>query len=346
MRAVVQPSPWLRRVFLQLGIVLLFIGNTPVHCFFGARLEPADGKVYHGAQAEVRPLSIRKHEVDWKGIEKYTRSCGHRPRLIMHYITFDPQGFRPLLGDIKKIATQNYDYIPQIGLDFYVYPGTATVLQPFDITRRIAVGEFDDQIRILAKTFVAMNVPVFIRPGYEFGGNGQGHHASKRFWVMTWRRIHDLFSQEGARKVAFVWNTLDAADYMEYYPGDNYVDWWAVNVFANDADQEPFIKAFIVEAAKHRKPVMIAESTPRYIGSVGGRTAWVRWYRPFFSLFAKYPHVKAFCYINASWRDYPDTSFAFDCRIQKNKYVATKYREMLSNPGFIHAKKKLESVAD
>lgn len=337
-------TDWHRwKVFLQWMVVLLIMGNTTAYGFFEAKLEPADGKVYHGAQGEVRPQSLTRHDVDWKGIEAYTESCGRRPRLIMHYLSLDPEAFPLLLPDIVKISRQGYNYIPQIGLDFYVYPG-ASILEPLDITGRIAAGEFDQKIRMLARTFVAMNVPVFLRPGYEFGGNGQGQYASKRFWVPAWRRIHDIFRQEGANKVAFVWNTLDATDYLEYYPGDNYVDWWAINVFCNDADRDPLINAFIAEAARHRKPVMIAESTPRYIGSTGGRAAWEKWYKPFFRLINKYPHVKAFCYINASWKGYPDRTFAFDCRIQKNKYVGTSYRELLSKSGFIHARKKLQPL--
>ena len=182
-----------------------------------------------------------------------------------------------------------------------------------------------------------MKTPVFLRPGYEFGGNGRGSLASKTYWVSAWRRIYDIFQQEGAQNVAFVWNTLDAEDFMDYYPGDNYVDWWAINVFGNNADQNWFINYFIQEAAVHQKPVMIAESTPRAVGSVGGQLSWDLWYRPYFSLISKYPHLKAFCYINASWINYPDPSFALDCRIQSNSLVTEKYREILSDPKFIHS---------
>jgi len=140
--------------------------------------------------------------------------------------------------------------------------------------------------------------------------------------------------------VAFVWNTLDAQDFMDYYPGDDYVDWWAINVFDNFADGNEFINRFVRDAGERAKPVMIAESTPRYIGSVGGDEAWRQWYDPYFSLIRKYPHVKAFCYINASWENYPDKTFRYDCRIQKNAVVAQKYREVLSSSQFIQAELK------
>lgn len=334
----------IRNSFKKIGfiptILFLIVPAIQVEAFFGAKLEPPDGQIYHGAQAEVRPAGFTKLDVDWEGIEGYTKACNHRPKLIMHYITFDVLGFALLKSRIRKMADQPYDYVPQIGLDFYYYSPSFTILSPKDITREISQGGHDGKIRELANILKEMKSPVFLRPGYEFGGNGQGQYAAKEHWVEAWKRIHDIFKEAGVINVAFVWNTLDECDFYAYYPGDDYVDWWGINVFHNNADQNTFIELFIREAAKHKKPVMIAESTPRYIGSVGGGAAWNIWYSPYFNLISKYPHIKAFCYINASWKDYPDRTFAFDCRIQSNPYVQAKYREMLSNKKFINASAK------
>jgi len=331
----------LSRKNLLLLVVIGFValpGN--LHAFFGAKFEPPDGKTYHGAQAEVRPESFELYDIDWAGIRDYSLACGHHPKLIMHYISFDERAFRLLMPTIRRIAEKGYNYLAQIGLDFYVYGDPPDILNPIDITQKIAEGEYDLKIRKLARLFKNMTIPSFLRPGYEFGGTGQGSSASKTYWVNAWRRIYTIFRQEKARNVAFVWNTLNALDFIDYYPGNDYVDWWAINVFSNYADQDPFVNGFIQEAASHRKPVMIAESTPRYIGSVGGEQAWEIWYEPYFRLIGQYPHVKAFCYINASWKNYPDPSFAFDCRIQSNPFVCAKYKEMLSDPRFIHAKEE------
>jgi len=304
------------------------------------RPELPAGKIYHGAQAEVRPRGIFSLYVDWNGIEEYTKASGHRPKLIMHYISFDPLAFRLLKSTIIEISQQPYDYIPQIGLDFYFYPAGHGIMNPKDITYDIAKGKYDKKIRELAQLFVKMKTPVFLRPGYEFGGRGQGRHASKQYWVKAWKRIYNIFWNVGAKNVAFVWNTLDAKDYMEFYPGDEYVDWWAINVFCNFADKHDFINSFIQDAAKHKKPVMIAESTPRYLGSIDGEISWTKWYEPYFNLILKYPNIKAFCYISASWDKYPDKSFKFDCRIQSNTFIASRYKQALSDQRLINANKK------
>ena len=50
------------------------------------------------------------------------------------------------------------------------------------------------------------------------GGMLQKHTGS------TLGKEFTIFSRkENASNVAFVWNTLDAKDFMEYYPCDNYV---------------------------------------------------------------------------------------------------------------------------
>jgi hypothetical protein len=321
-------------VFLSISIIFIVVD---VNAFFDAKFEPPDGMIYHGAQAEVRPENTSKYSVDWMGIEEYTKACGKRPKLIMHYISFDERAFTLLKPAIYEISQKEYTYIPQIGLDFYDYSNNRGIMNPNDITQEIAQGKHDQQIKDLARLLREMKTPVFLRPGYEFGGTGQGSRASKTYWVKAWRKIHDIFQAENTHNVAFVWNTLDAGDFIDYYPGDTYVDWWAISVFENNADQNQFIDNFIQEAATHRKPVMIAESTPRYIGSIGGQYAWDNWYRPYFSLILKYSHIKAFCYINASWKAYPDTSFAFDCRIQSNKIVSAHYQKTLSSQRFVNA---------
>lgn len=308
--------------------------------FSGAKHEPPDGTVYHCAQAEVRPAGFTKLDVDWNGIENYTSACKHRPKLIMHYISFDTLGFVLLQSRIEKMADQKYDYMLQIGLDFYSYFPKYVSFSPTDITKNIADGEYDGRIRQLARLFNKIKNPVFLRPGYEFGGNGYGQYAAKEHWIKAWKRIHGIFRNEGVQNVAFVWNTLDAEDYLDYYPGDEYVDWWGINVFVNHADRNVFIISFVSKAASHNKPVMIAESTPRYVGSVGGESAWQSWYQPYFNLLSKYPHIKAFCYINASWKNYPDPTFAYDCRIQSNGYVNERYRKALASGNFINANSK------
>jgi hypothetical protein len=320
-------------IMLCIIVCVVMIIPVEVSAFFGALFEPPDGKVYHGAQAEVRPLMHpTKLGVDWEGLESYVKACGHRPSIIMHYITLDWKGYYFLLKKIEEMTERREHYMLQIGLDFFNY-------LPFcDMTGEIASGSYDEKLIALARMFRDADVPVFLRPGYEFGGNGAGRFASREHWIPAWKRIHAIFRENGANKVIFVWNTLDAPDYLDYYPGDDYVDWWGINIFCNNADSDKLIIRFLSDAKKHRKPVMIGESTPRYEGTVAGERAWSKWFLPYFRLIEKHPHIKAFCYINASWIDFPDRTFNYDCRIQKSGYVMEHFRKELEGVQYIHQK--------
>jgi len=300
------------------------------------KFEPADGKIYHGAQAEVRPQGLFTLKVDWKGIEAYTDACGKRPKLIMHYLSLDSLALWLLRPTILDITKQTNDYFLQIGLDFYSYNIFHGRNNPIDITCAIANGEHDRKIEELAELLIEIDKPVFLRPGYEFGGNGAGQHASKKCWIKAWKRIFNILAEKGAHKTAFIWNTLDAEDYLDYYPGDEYVDWWGISIFRNYIDQNEFVDRFISDARNHNKPVMIAESTPRYVGTGSAEDAWQKWFKPYFNLIERHPHIKAFCYINASWSGFHDSTFKFDCRIQKDEYIIDLYREELTKHKYIH----------
>ena len=89
-------------------VIFILFAAVESHAFFGAKFEPPDGMVYHGAQAEVRPESILKPSVDWAGIEEYAKACGKHPKLIMHYISFDERAFTLLNPTIYEISQKEY----------------------------------------------------------------------------------------------------------------------------------------------------------------------------------------------------------------------------------------------
>ncbi|MFZ0388882.1 MAG: glycosyl hydrolase [Calditrichia bacterium] len=276
-------------------------------------------------------------EIDWQGVEDYTNSVGKRPKLIMHYLNFDPFNLLLLKPIVKEIAAKPYDYYAQIGLDFYSYPKKGKYNDRKDISRDISIHGYDMVLENLAIFFKEIEIPVFLRLGYEFGGNGFGYKYNPQDYVSAWQHIVTYFREAKVNNVAFVWNNLDEMNYMSFYPGDEYVDWWAINIFDLTPERKNQIINFVVDADRHRKPVMIAESTPREIGTANGIQAYSLWFKPYFDLIDNYPQIKAFCYLNASWADFPDKSFSQDCRLQANARLAQQYRVWLSQKKFINA---------
>jgi len=106
----------------------------------------------------------------------------------------------------------------------------------------IANGDHDAWLRATARGFAALGSEVFFRPMYEMNGRWEDYnvHAAStpgttdgyEKFVAAWRHMHDVFAQEGATNVVWVWSpscsSSGSADAWEpYYPGDAYVDWVA-----------------------------------------------------------------------------------------------------------------------
>src|SRR5207244_3541583 len=103
--------------------------------------------------------------------------------------------------------------------------------------RLILAGQYDDYIHSWARAAKAFQKPLFLRFAHEANGNwypwGQSSEDYKKMWI----HVHDIFAQEGADNVLWVWspNNTDPngelGDVLQYYPGNNYVDWLGFSAF-------------------------------------------------------------------------------------------------------------------
>jgi hypothetical protein len=113
---------------------------------------------------------------------------------------------------------------------------------------RIAAGEFDANIRQLARFISMVEVPVYLRIGYEFDGSWNQGYANTANYIAAWRRIADGLGEQGAENVEFVWQAavfpLDEfqeghhENLADWYPGDSYVDWMGISLFLH-LDEKP-----------------------------------------------------------------------------------------------------------
>jgi hypothetical protein len=203
---------------------------------------------------------------------------------------------------------------------------------------RVAAGEFDAQIEVFCRELKALGRPAFVRIGYEFNGRWNGYVPET--YIPAWRRVVAAMRAHRLDDVAAVWcyasDIRNLPDLMDWYPGDEWVDWWSIDLFSNEhfwlADTVKFMKASV----EHGFPVMIGESTPRFIGVLDGETSWQRWFAPYFDFMRRWPNTKGFCYIAWEWSPYPQWHDWGDGRIWKNEWVNHRYQEAISTPAFIH----------
>jgi len=302
---------------------------------FGARLEPASG-IIHGAGQD--PQSYRDYSALF--------DAAHRPAMLMTYI------------GITGGASYVLDWQHQVQDALASLAGQPTTLQiGLNLTAgkddgsgradRVAAGDYDAAIDAFVAALQRFGVPAWVRIGYEFEGAWNGY--SPEGYVSAFRYITERIRAAGLDEVATVWcaaggsaGWLEFDRLMQYYPGDDYVDWWGVDTFSEDELANPWLAAFYDLAASHRKPVMIGEATPRYVGANRGLESWNRWFKPFFEMVRAHPEIKAISYINWDWVYWSDAlGFSWhdweDARLQKDPLVRDLYVEELSRPIWIHA---------
>jgi beta-mannanase len=163
--------------------------------------------------------------------------------------------------------------------------------QPAYALRTILAGTHDAYIRRWARAAAAWGRPFYLRFAHEMNGNwypwspGLNGNTSAEF-VAAWRRIHDIFHQEGAANVRWVWSpnvlTAGAGPFTAMYPGDAYVDWVALGGY-NFGPAQPFGvwqslgqifgHSYDQLTALTSRPVMIAETASTEAG--GHKAAWI-----------------------------------------------------------------------
>ncbi|OIQ90065.1 beta-1,3-xylanase precursor [mine drainage metagenome] len=295
--------------------------------YLGARLEPHHRILTGAGQVEPSDFIAFCHALDDKV----------RPRIFMDYVDVHDDHIEDFFAKLAvKQREIPWPTIPQIGLGFDYPDGS-----PYD--GKVAAGYYDAHLRTLALCLKRYGKPVFLRIGYEFHGTWNGY--TPRSYIQAYRRVVDVLRKEHADNVATIWCAEAGAlpaDYMKFYPGDDYVDWWGIDLFIATDFEKPNPRAFMQNAERHHKPVMIGESTARKVTTLRGLKSWTEWFVPYFRFIDEHPNVKAFCYINWDWDKYSklygnDWWGWGDCRVVKGSVVATRLEEELSNPIYAQA---------
>jgi beta-mannanase len=138
----------------------------------------------------------------------------------------------------------------------------------------IAAGTYDGYLTTWAKQLAAYGNPVLIRTMHEMNGTWYtSWSGNPSGYIAAWRHIHDLFVQNGATNVQWVWSPNVwwtgslTTDPTPYYPGDSYVDWLALDGYNKTSSSwMSFSQIFSysynhITAISPTKPLMIAETS-------------------------------------------------------------------------------------
>lgn len=193
-------------------------------------------------------------------------------------------------------------------------------------------GEHDEYIRNWARGAAAYNQPFFLRFAHEMNGNWYPWGNSKNdpaTYKKMWKHVHDIFEEEGATNVVWVWSPNNTDEFgssdtiLAYYPGDAYVDWVGVSGFnwgttgtaTKWSEFEQIIAAAYAQLKTLNKPIMVAETSS--VSAGGDKTAW---YKAAIAILPEYAQIKAIVFFN---QDIKNADFSLNSGQNYNETAKT-----------------------
>jgi len=206
-------------------------------------------------------------------------------------------------------------------------PSGDSVQQPAYSLKTIAAGAHDAEIRRWAKQIKAFGQQLYFRPMSEMNGDwtswsGGVNGNQPQDYIAAWRRLRQIFQQEGATNAQFVWSpnrdgSLEEAKrtFALYYPGDAYVDYVGFNGYnwgtlyttptwtsVWQSFDEVFGPSYQAAVMLTKKPIIIAEVATTDVG--GSKAVWIQ--EAFTAIKNNYPRIKAVVWFNVNketdWR--------------------------------------------
>lgn len=320
-----------------------------------ALLEPEDGRVYHGVQTMT-------FEPAGDPIAGYLGILDERTQPAVRGMFFSIPGTRGAALSLRQLgefyrAADSIGFIPELSLFLVSDVATDSI---------IAVStQYDAIIDSIVTLSKAYGRAMFLRIGGEFNGagpgwNGGGYHP--RLYVDMFRKITDKFAASGFRdSVATIWcyypaaaNDFDSTDARGalWYPGDDYVDWFGLDLFdpqdfdlsLPDYDRRGITRKgkserFLSMARAKGKPVYMSETSAKGMNissdAADSQADWDAWFAKFWQFISAHPEIKGYSYINANWPEHAYAGWG-DARIQNSPDLSTWYREELRKPKYIH----------
>ncbi len=191
----------------------------------------------------------------------------------------------------------------------------------------VANGELDPAIDRLCFGLRQLGRPVYLRLAYEF--NNPWNAYKPESYRRAWRRLSQTLRERwNLNQVALVWSAAadGHTDYAAFYPGDDYVDWWSIDLYTPADMRLKSTARFIGDAVERGYPIFLSASTPLSKKPMSDDDLWDQWFLRLFAFLRQYPNIKAF-----SYRDWPQFSR------EAEPVLVERFRLELSDPTYQHA---------
>lgn len=199
----------------------------------------------------------------------------------------------------------------------------------------IVAGRYDDMLAQRGSEASKLAAPVFVDFAAEMNEEeGWGGHDPE-LYIAAYRHVHDVVSRAAGDKVVWVWapNNVDsegAPAALDYYPGDDVVDWTGIDGYNWGTAQEGFdwqsVESVFADVYDDLdtlgKPIIIGETASAEDG--GSKAAWIDSIAP--TLRDRFPNIRALVWF--------DVDKERDWRFRSSDASLAAFRDLAVDPIF------------
>ena len=277
---------------------------------------------------------------DFAALSRFEEAAGSSSAIVHWYQAWAPGGSPTLRTSYLRAAAER-GAVPMISWSSSDWNLGAD--QPAYALASVAGGRFDDYVRGWAQGLAAYAGPVLLRWGWEMNlewapwGRGNGNRDGE--FVAAWRHLHGIFQSEGATNVRWVWSPnvmLPEAgadsSFESLFPGDEYVDWLALDAYNHQPWYGWRSFAEIVDPSYRRitalsaRPLMLAElGCSELVGHPGAKAAWIA--DALGEQIFEFPRIQAVVWFNERKEG--------DWRVESSGAARRAFRAAVSGPGYL-----------
>jgi len=168
----------------------------------------------------------------------------------------------------------------------------------------VVAGKYDHLLKHFAEGAKAFEKPIFVSFAHEMNGNWYPWSGNPALYKKAFQHVHDAIERAGAKNITWVWNPDIVSSAKEYYPGDKYVDWIAIDGYNTQDYGAPWrscselFSEKMTELGSLGKPIMIGEFASDANDHADETTRKPEFLSNCISHFAHEKQVKAFIYFN------------------------------------------------
>jgi hypothetical protein len=248
-------------VFASLAKALFMLSVSP-HFVSAASadvtLAPSPGGIYHSAHPD---FGLRDDAPDAQEIRAFKELAGKR--IVWSFVSFHWDEGLSFPSDACRVINGE-GVVPLVGMMPWSKLEFSAREEKYTLSA-IIEGKFDAELRRCAGEARELWFPIMVEFGPEANGawfpwsgfwNGasldsygrKGHPDGPERFRDAYRRVIDIFREEGVRDVTWVFHISSSASPKDewnsaryYYPGDDYIDWIGASVYGRLRGDGPAI---------------------------------------------------------------------------------------------------------